>query len=64
MSIGQMVLVHTSGSGDIRAHGTITNGVTGSSVWWEAGAYLREELPLTHGMPRGTRAECFLTANV
>ena len=58
-----MVLVHTSGSGDVRAHGTITNGVMGSSVWWEAVVYLWEELPLTNGMPRGTRAERRLIVN-
>lgn len=34
--IGQMVSVHASGSGDVRAHGTLTNEVKGSSVWWEA----------------------------
>lgn len=64
MSIGQMVLVDTSGSGYVRAHGTLTNEVKGSSVWWEAVVYLRGELPLTNGVPRGARAECFLIVNV
>lgn len=64
MFIGQMVLAHTSRSGDIRAHGTLTNEVKVSSVWWEAVMQRREEPLLTNGMPRGTRAECFLIVNV
>lgn len=51
-----MVLAHTSGSGGVRAHDTLTNEVTGPSVGWEALAHLREELLLTNGVPRGTRS--------